>query len=609
MDHTKGDVAIFRRALGYARPYWLHLAGVFLLSLLATPLALLAPLPLAMVVNVLSGEHAVPAFLAHLLPGSVTVSTERTVVFSSAFFILVRIVSEAQGLAYMLLREYAGERIVLDLRASLFRHAQRLSLGYHDRKGTADTNYRIQSDAGAIQRLAVDGFIPILTAGLTLVGMVCVTAKIDLLLAGIALLVIPALAIVTWAYRRRLRERWHDVKHQESRALSVVQEALTSIRVVKAFGQEEREEDRFASRAGAGMQARLRVTLVDGSFEVANGIIVGFSTAAILLVGGLRAHSGAMTLGSLVLVTAYLAQLYGPLRAVIRHITGLQSSLASAERAFSLLDERPDVLERKDARPLARARGAVAFEDVAFGYEPDRPVLRSVTFGVEPGARVGISGRTGEGKSTLMSLLTRFYDPASGRILLDGVDLRDYRVADLRKQFAIVLQDPLLFSTTIGENIAYGRPGATKDDIVKAARAAEVHDFIESLPDGYDTPVGERGMTLSGGERQRISLARAFLKDAPILILDEPTSSVDVKTEESILSALERLMAGRTTFMIAHRLSTLERCSTRLAVSGTTVSTARDGTDGPSQPAITGSGATSRGNAYLASPACGVEAC
>jgi ATP-binding cassette subfamily B protein len=582
-DRSQSSVPVFRRCLRYARPYAPHVAGVFLLSVLAAPLALLAPLPLAMVVNALSGAPAAPAFLAPLIPGPLTASTERALASACVLFILVRLLSEAQGLSYMLLRAYTGERIVLDLRATIFRHAQRLSLGYHDRKGTADTNYRIQSDAGQIQQLAVDGLIPIVTAGLTLVGMVWVTTRIDGLLAAIALSVIPALTLVTRAYHRKYRERWRDVKHQESRALSVVQEALTSIRVVKAFGQEEREGERFASRAGAGMRARLRVTLVDGGFQVVTGLIVGLGTAVVLLLGGLRVHSGAMTLGSLVLVTGYLTQIYGPLYAVIRHVTGVQSSLASAERVFALLDERPDVVERKDARPLQRARGSVAFEDVTFGYEAERPVLRSVTFRVGPGARVGISGRTGEGKSTLMGLLTRFYDPLSGRILLDGVDLRDYRVADLRNQFAIVLQDPLLFSTTIGENIAYGRPGATHHDIVEAARAAEVHDFIRALPDGYDTPVGERGMTLSGGERQRISLARAFLKDAPILILDEPTSAIDVRTEQSILSALERLMDGRTTFLIAHRLSTLESCSTRLHLAGARVGPAEEGDDSPAE--------------------------
>jgi ABC-type multidrug transport system ATPase subunit len=261
---------------------------------------------------------------------------------------------------------------------------------------------------------------------------------------------------------------------------------------------------------------------------------------------------------------SYLTQLYGPLSTISRRVTGLQSAFASAERAFTLLDEKQDVPERPDAKPLGRAVGAVEFRDVSFAYDGGRPVVNCVSFRVEPGMRVGIAGRTGAGKTTLVSLLTRFYDPTTGVILLDGTDIRAYRLADFRDQFAIVLQEPVLFSTTLAENIAYGRPGATDVDIVAAAQAADVHDFIETLPEGYDTVVGERGMTLSGGERQRISLARAFLKDAPILILDEPTSSVDLKTEAAIIDAMERLMSGRTTFMIAHRLSTLENCELRL---------------------------------------------
>jgi ATP-binding cassette subfamily B protein len=288
----------------------------------------------------------------------------------------------------------------------------------------------------------------------------------------------------------------------------------------------------------------------------------------VLYFGVRSVQAGTITLGSLLVVMAYLAQLYVPLQTMSRQVASLQAHLASAERAFTLLDEAPDVPERPSARPLVRARGEVAFESVSFGYETARPLLDNVSLKVEGGTRVGIAGRTGAGKSTLLGLLTRFFDPTAGAIYLDGVDLRDYRVADLRNQFAVVLQDPVLFSTTIGENIAYGRPGASQEEIAGAARAAGIDEFIASLPLAYDTPVGERGMTLSGGERQRISLARAFLKDAPILILDEPTSAVDVRTEAAIIEAMERLMAGRTTFMVAHRLSTLESCNLRLIVEG-----------------------------------------
>jgi len=249
-------------------------------------------------------------------------------------------------------------------------------------------------------------------------------------------------------------------------------------------------------------------------------------------------------------------------------VADLQSGLASAERAFALFDESPEVEDLAHGRRLGRCRGAVEFRNVSFAYDESHPVLRDVSFAIEPGTRLGIAGPTGAGKTTLVSLITRFYDPVAGHVLLDGVDLREYRLADLRRQFAIVLQEPVLFSTTIGENIAYSNPDAEPSAIVTAAQAANAHDFITALPEGYATPVGDRGMLLSGGERQRIALARAFLKDAPLLILDEPTSSVDVTTEAAIMDAMERLMQGRTTFMIAHRLSTLDICDARLELEG-----------------------------------------
>jgi len=365
-----------------------------------------------------------------------------------------------------------------------------------------------------------------------------------------------------------MRNESRQVKNLETSALAVVHETLGALRVVKAFGQEARETDRFVRRSSEGMTARLHLALLEGRFGLLVGLTTAVGMAAVLLIGVRHVRSGALTLGQLLMVLSYLGQLYDPLKTISRKTTGLQSYLASAERVFALLDERPDVLERPHARPLGRASGAVAFRDVYFAYDAQHPVLRDVSFEVPPGTRVAIAGTTGAGKSTLVSLLTRFYDPTAGAILLDGMDLRDYRVADLRNQFAIVLQEPVLFSTSIGENIAYGRPGASDPDIVQAAKAAGAHDFIVRLPRGYATPVGERGMQLSGGERQRVALARAFLKDAPLLILDEPTSSVDVKTEAAILEAMDRLMRGRTAFLITHRPSAIVGCDVRLQLEG-----------------------------------------
>jgi ATP-binding cassette, subfamily B, bacterial len=565
-ERRYSDRAIYRRVLGEARPYWGHILAIFLLTLLATPLALLAPVPLAIAVDSVLGDEPLPGFLETIVPQSVQDSTTSLLVFTVLLLVAVELLSQLQSLSTRLLRAYTSERLSLHFRAKLFRHAQRLSMAYHDRKGSADANYRIQSDAAAIPSVAVSGVIPFISSAVMFTLMMVVIARIELSLALIAIVVAPVILALTWAYRRRLRARHREVKALESSALGVVQEVLTSLRVVKAFGQEEREEQRFADRAADGTRARLRVTLVDGSFWAAISLVTALGTGLVLFVGVRSVESGAMTLGSLLLVVTYLAQLYSPLHQVSSQVAALQSGFASAERAFTLLDEERDVVERPDARPLARARGGVEFRDVAFSYVSGQPVLEHVSFRVEPGSRIGVAGRTGSGKTTLVSLLTRFYDPTHGAVLLDDVDLRDYRLADLRSQFAIVLQDPVLFTTTIGENIAYGRPSASEDEIVEAARAADAHDFISALPHAYATDVGERGMTLSGGERQRIALARAFLKDAPILILDEPTSSVDVQTEETIIAAMDRLMEGRTTFLIAHRLSTLEACDLRIDV-------------------------------------------
>jgi ATP-binding cassette subfamily B protein len=394
--------------------------------------------------------------------------------------------------------------------------------------------------------------------------MIYVIARIDLQLAIVALAISPILLVLSRTYKVRMGERYRNVKELESYALKVVQEVLSAVRVVKAFGQEDREEARFVRHSGDGMRARVRLALSEGAYGLLVNLTTAVGTAIVLFIGIRHVQAQALTLGGLLIVLAYLSRLYEPLRTISKQAADLQSSLAGAQRAFGLLDEVPEVNERPHARSLKRAVGAIEFHDVCFSYSGKSPVLRDLSFSVAAGTRLGIAGRTGAGKTTLVSLVTRFYDPGAGEILIDGVDLRDYRLADLRNQFAIVLQEPVLFSTSIAENIAYARPEASPEEIVEAAKTASAHDFIVGLPQGYETLVGERGMRLSGGERQRIGLARAFLKDAPILILDEPTSSVDTHTEAAIMEAMQRLMNGRTTFMIAHRLSTLENCDLQL---------------------------------------------
>lgn len=558
---------LYRRLFTEARPFSLHITGLLLLSVLSALLTLLIPLPLKIAVDNVIGSRPLPGLLDSILPDAVSGSGTDVLVIAIVLLVLVMLLKQLGEFASLVLSTYAGQKLLLSFRARLFRHLQRLSLAYHDMRGVTDSTYRVQYDAQSLQTLVIAAVIPFLTAVFTVGGMLYVTARIDWRLGLIALAVAPPLLVTFHFYRRRLRSQWHEAKRLESSALSVVHEALSALRVVKAFGQEDRERERFMGRSGESMRVQVGLSYAEGGFGVLIGLIMALGTAAVLFVGTRSVQAGTLTVGDLVLVMAYLQQLYEPLQTISKKAGTLQSSLASAERVFALLDEAPDLVESRHARPLRRAAGAVAFEGVSFAYDDAaQPVLRDVSFELDPGASVGIAGATGAGKTTLVSLLTRFYDPTSGRITLDGVDLRDYRVADLRSQFAIVLQDPVLFSTSIAENIAYARPDAGLRDVQAAAAAADAHEFILKLPDGYDTPVGERGMRLSGGERQRISLARAFLKDAPMLILDEPTSSVDARTEATIMTAMERLMAGRTTIMIAHRLSTLDTCDLRLEI-------------------------------------------
>ena len=560
------NLTLYRRLCQQVWPYRRYLAGILLLSLLAPPLALLVPLPLRIALDNIIGRRPLSGVLAALLPESVKQSDTALLLFLVALLVAAALLSQAREFTSTLLTTYAGEKLLRGFRAQLFRQVQRLSLSYHDTKGTADSSYRIQYDAAAVQRIAVDGVLPSFTSVLTFGTMIFVMVRKNWQLALVALASGAAVFLATRAYRPRLRRQAREIRKLESSALSVVHEVLGAARVVKAFGQEQREEARFVGKSNEGMRARIRLTFIQRGFGFLIALITALGTAAFLFIGVCEIQTRTLTSGELIYVMGLLTQLYAPLKTLGKKMGAMQTLLASAERAFALLDEAPDVVEKPNTRPLGRARGAMVFRHVSFAYEKDRPVLRDVSFEIQPGTCLGIAGATGAGKTTLVNLLTRFYDPTSGQILLDGVDLRDYKLADLRNQFTMVLQEPVLFSTSIAENIAYARPGANESEIIAAAQAANAHEFIVGLPEGYTTLVGERGMRLSGGERQRISLARAFLKDAPVLILDEPTSSVDVKTETTIVEALERLMRGRTTFIIAHRLSTLKHCDRILRI-------------------------------------------
>jgi ATP-binding cassette subfamily B protein len=520
---------------------------------------LLLPIPLAIAVGLVDSDGA-PGWLDALLPDSFTSSDFRLLVVAVVLQVTVVVAGGVHELVTYVLSTHTGERLTLAFRTRLFRHVQRLSLSFHDSRGTADSIYRIQYDAISIQYITIDGLIPIISAGVTLVAMLYVIGRLDWQLGVVALGVAPLLFLSSHVYVKRMRGRYHDVKGMESYALKVVQEVLTALRVVKAFGREDNEQDRFVRHSADGARAKTHLSFSEGVFGLLVNTITAVGMAAVLFIGIRNVQAGTLKLPELLVIIAYLQQLYAPLKTISKQVSALQSSIASADRAFELLDEVSDVVDRPHARGLERAAGDIEFRNVGFAYDGKQRVIEDVSFHLSPGRRLGVAGRTGAGKTTLLSLLTRFYDVSDGQILLDGLDLREYKLADLRNQFGIVLQEPVLFSATIAENIAYARPGASEEEIAAAAGAANAHDFIAALPDGYETLVGERGMRLSGGERQRVSLARAFLKDAPILILDEPTSSVDTKTEAVIIEAMQRLMRGRTTIMIAHRLSTLDSC-------------------------------------------------
>lgn len=562
---TRTDAQLLTRLLREIRSYLPSLGGVLLLELLGTPLSLLTPVPMKLAVDSIIHQRPLPSPLNRWLP-SASADQEGLLLWVCGLSLLIAFASQLQSLLSSLLTVHTSQRMLLHFRSRMFRHAQRLSLSYHTRKGTADTLYRIQSDATALEWVFVDGAIPLATSVFSLVTMLYVVLQLNWKIGCTALVIAPALFILTRATRPLLRQQSRDLKKQESATLGIVQEVLGVLRVVKAFGQEERERDRFTEAADRCVRRRLRLTLADNTLGLLINMVAALGLTAVLYFGVHDVLAGTLTLGEMLLISSYISQLYSPLKTLSRKTVSLQAQLAGAERAFALLDEPADVPEPTTPQPLERARGSVEFRNVCFSYDGKRRVLDQVSLEIPAGARVGIVGQTGAGKTTLTFLMARFGDPETGAVLLDGRDVREYSVADLRRQFAVVFQEPVLFATTIAENIAYARPEAEMDDIIAAAQAANIHDFIVGLPDGYQTRVGERGMALSGGERQRLGLARAFLRDAPILILDEPTSSVDTQTEALIMDAVERLMQDRTTFIIAHRLNTLSACDLVLRV-------------------------------------------
>jgi ATP-binding cassette subfamily B protein/subfamily B ATP-binding cassette protein MsbA len=452
-----------------------------------------------------------------------------------------------------------GQRMVDDFRSELYAHLQRLSLAFHSRRAVGDLLYRLTADTLAIQTLTMNGFFPILTSIVLLGGMVVVMLGLDWQLTLVALAVVPALFATIAALSRRITELATDARVKESALWAVAQRTMGAIRVIQAFTTEQLEHRRFVSSSRESLSANLRLytfQTVYGSFV---NVLIAVGTAAVLWIGTRHVMAGTLTVGELLVFVSYLASLYAPINSLTQTWGLIQGARVGAERVFEILETAPDL--RDGPRPLTRAEvhGAVTFEDVHFGYEPGRAVLRGIDVHVRAGELVAIVGATGAGKTTLVSLVPRFYDPQAGRVLLDGIDVREFKLQALRQQVAMVLQPPLVFPTSLRDNIAYGRPHATAAEVQEAVRLAQLQDFVERLPAGLDTVVGEGGATLSAGEQLRITIARAILRDAPILILDEPTAALDASTEALVMRGLEKLTEGRTTFVIAHRLSTVRR--------------------------------------------------
>jgi ATP-binding cassette, subfamily B, bacterial len=535
------------RVRPYVRPYRSRVGFSAGMTLLGAVLSLAQPWPLAVMLDTVSGARE-PALGID----------DRTLLLFVAVLagFLLTLAIHALNVAQSYVDSTLEQNMILDLRSDLFAHCQRLSLTFHDQRRTGELMSRINDQASSLGSIVMT--LPPLTESLlTLLGMATIACLIDWKIAVISLSAVPFIFYAVGMYGRHVVPRLQHVQGLEWRSLSIVNEAMSMLRVIVTFGRERYEHRRFREQGQTAVDERVQLTVRQTAFTLSVQTATSLGTALVFFFGFRAVYAHEITIGELVILLSYIASIYAPLESISTTIGSLNEQLVGVKSSLDLLDQEPEVVEARDPVELERARGDVTFDGVAFAYPGRPPALEGVTLHVGAGQRVAIVGPTGAGKTTLMSLLIRFYDPHDGRVAIDGVDLRQLSLRSLRSQLAVVLQEPLLFSGTIAENIRYGRLNATHDEIVDAAVAANAHEFVERLPAGYETLIGERGAQLSGGERQRLCIARAFIRDAPILILDEPTSSIDSKTEHVILDALDRLMVGRTSFMIAHRLSTV----------------------------------------------------
>jgi ATP-binding cassette subfamily B protein/subfamily B ATP-binding cassette protein MsbA len=530
-------------------------------------LDVLRPWPTKLLVDHVLGAQPLSGFLADVgavLPASG--GPGDLLFWTCAATVLIFLARALVGMAHAAVSVPLGQRMVYDLGADLFRHVQRLSLLYHSRRQLGDLVSRVTVDTYCLQVLIASTLLPLLQSLLTLAAMFVIMWQLEPSLTLISLGVVPFLVLLIWKFGRPMKEWGRLRRDLEGKLMSQVEQALSAIPVVQAFTCEERECDRFQRTAAETVAAYQRSTAVEVWFKSLVGLVTALGMALIMWLGGHYALEGRISAGTILVFLAYLACLYEPLNSVVYTASLVQYAAAGADRVLEVLETIPEVRDAPDAREVP-FQGHVCFEGVMFGYG-EQPVLRGVSLEARPGEVVAIVGPTGAGKTTLVNLLLRFFDPWGGRVLVDGHDLRQLRVRSVREQVAIVLQESFLLPLSVAENLAYGRPQATREEVVAAAVAANADEFIRRLPAGYDTVIGERGATLSGGERQRLAIARALVRGAPILILDEPTSALDARTEALLLEALERLMAGRTTFIIAHRLSTIRNADRILVLEG-----------------------------------------
>lgn len=551
-----------RRALGFdfvqlLRPYGRLLAVAFVAMLIQSGADLLEPWPLKIVFDHVLGSKPLPAWLA-LWVG--TDDAHRSLLNGAVVGVMA---IAAIGAVATYLQKYlstaVGQHVMHDLRHMLYHHVQRLSLSFYEQKRTGDLVVRLTSDIDAVQDFISSAALGIVLDVLTLAGMLAVMFYLDWRFSLISLAVAPLLFVVVFRLTRRIKRATREVKKKESELASVVQESISSIKVVKAFGSEDYEERRFDHESEESVALALRARKVKARLAPMVDVIVGLGTALVLWFGTRHVLSGRLSAGALLVFVLYLGKMYKPMKDLAKMTDTWAKAAIGLERIGEILCVERQVRDLPGARPAPPFRGGIEFSGVTFGYVPGQPVLRDLTLSIAPGQRVAIVGPTGSGKSTLIGLIPRMYDVAAGRVAVDGLDVRRYTLQSLRRQISFVLQDTVLFHASVAQNIAYGRPEASRDEIVAAARLANAHEFIERMPQGYDTVVGERGDTLSGGQRQRIAIARAIVRDSPILLLDEPSAALDPQSEELIFEALTRLMAGRTSITIAHRLATVRR--------------------------------------------------